>query len=215
MSAVLIVSKTRMANNKVCVGGIDIDKKNSIRLLDQNGYHESSVDCPYNIWDVWDLGYNPSNQRPLPHTEDVNVYYRMKKGVLKEDFQKAGSLVQLLHKLEIPVFKGSVLNAFDGKLKTTQYGTLYVNDQDVPNYSTCFWIPDRAVNRSVFHEKQRYNYNNGSQNWGYNISYVGLSEPIDIIPKDSLVRLSLAHWWSPDDSNDEERCYLQLSGWVL
>lgn len=204
-----------MANNNVCVGGIDIGKKASVRLLNQNGYHESSNDCPYNIWDVWDLEYIPSNQRPAPHIEDVSVLNRVKKGILKEELKKTDNFVQLLHNAKIPVFKGSVLNTFDGKLKTTQYGTLFINEQDVPNYSTCFWIPDKNVNRSDFHEKQRYNYNNGTRNWGYNISYVGLSDPIDVIPEGSLIRLSLAHWWSPVDSNDEERCYLQLSGWFI
>jgi hypothetical protein len=28
-----------------------------------------------------------------------------------------------------------------------------------------------------------------------------------------LVRVSLAGWWKPDDSDIEPRCYLQLSGW--
>ncbi len=27
------------------------------------------------------------------------------------------------------------------------------------------------------------------------------------------MRLSLAKWWKPEDSNVEARCYLQLSGW--
>lgn len=215
MSAVLIVSKTRMANNKVCIGGIDINKKTSVRLLNQNGYHESTDECPYDIWDVWDLDYIPSHQRPAPHIEDVNVFMRVKKGVLKKDLQKPVTFAQLLRSTKTPVFQGSVLNSFDGKLKMTQYDTLFINEQDVPNYSTCFWIPDKIVYRSEFHGKQRYNYDNGTRSWGYNISYVGLLNPIDVIPVGSLIRLSLAHWWSPDDSDDEERCYLQLSGWVL
>jgi hypothetical protein len=27
------------------------------------------------------------------------------------------------------------------------------------------------------------------------------------------MRISLARWWKPDDSELSERCYLQLSGW--
>ena len=39
--------------------------------------------------------------------------------------------------------------------------------------------------------------------------------PIKVIPAGTLVRVSLARWWRPEDSepNFEERCYLQLSGW--
>lgn len=41
MARVIIVSKTRMANDNVCVGGVDFDKKRSVRLMNPNGYHES------------------------------------------------------------------------------------------------------------------------------------------------------------------------------
>lgn len=214
MSKVLIVSKTRMANDNVCVGGVDFDNKRSVRLMNANGYHESQDECPYDIWDVWDCDYHSSNQRPAPHVEDVNVFNRSKQGVLKSELRSTTELAKLLKQSNIPVFSGSLMNCFDGKLKCTQHGTLFINEESVPNYSTCFWICDRIVKRSDFKGKVRYNYNDGIRNWGYNISYVGLADPPDIIPAGSLIRLSLAHWWSPSDSEDEERCYLQLSGWI-
>lgn len=213
MARVIIVSKTRMANDNVCVGGVDFDNKRSVRLMDANGYHESQDECPYEIWDVWDADYVSSNQRPAPHVEDVNVINRNKRGVLTNELRTTTEFAKLLRQSNVPVFTGGLLNCFDGKLKCTQYGTLFINEENVPNYSTCFWICDRIVRRSDFKGKVRYNYNDGIRNWGYNISYVGLSEPADIIPAGSLIRLSLAHWWSPSDSEDEERCYLQLSGW--
>ena len=43
--------------------------------------------------------------------------------------------------------------------------------------------------------------------------YVGLQPTEDIIPKGTLLRVSLARWWSPNDVEVENRCYLQLSGW--
>ena len=45
------------------------------------------------------------------------------------------------------------------------------------------------------------------------IKYVGLQPTEDIIPKGTLLRVSLARWWSPNDVEVENRCYLQLSGW--
>ncbi|MBQ2188251.1 MAG: hypothetical protein II401_06805 [Bacteroidales bacterium] len=201
-----------MAEGRVCVGGVDVERKRSVRLMRADGKHELLSECPYAIYDVWELDYINSNQRPAPHIEDVNVISREKKGVLKDDLRHVDKLVQLLKQCNIPVFNGSLLSAFDGKLKSTQYGTLFINEENVPAYSTCFWICDRDVHRSYFHGKQRYNYNDGSRPWGYNIPYVGLTDAVDSIPKGSLIRLSLAHWWSPDDSDDEERCYLQLSG---
>lgn len=213
MSKVLIVSKTRMANDKVCVGGVDLEQKRSVRLMNADGRHGRVSECPYEIFDVWELDYINSNQRPAPHVEDVNVIRRKKKGVLKNELRQVDTLIQILRRCNISVFKGSLFSAFDGKLKSTQYGTLFINEDDVPSYSTCFWICDKDVCRSDFQGRQRYNYNGGSRQWGYNISYVGLTDAVDIIPQGSLIRLSLAHWWSPDNSDDEERCYLQLSGY--
>lgn len=213
MSKVIIVSKTRMAEGRVCVGGVDVERKKSVRLMKADGKHELLSECPYNIYDVWELNYIDSHQRPAPHVEDVNVISREKKGVLKDELRQVDKLAQLLKQCNIPVFNGGLLSAFDRKLKSTQHGTLFINGEDVPSYSTCFWICDRDVRRSDFRGKQRYNYNDGSRQWGYNISYVGLTDAVDVIPQGSLIRLSLAHWWSPDDSNDEERCYLQLSGY--
>jgi hypothetical protein len=54
-----------------------------------------------------------------------------------------------------------------------------------------------------------------SNRYGYTISYVGSVDPLDTIEPGSLIRLSLAHWWKPEDSDDEERCYLQLSGCLI
>lgn len=42
--------------------------------------------------------------------------------------------------------------------------------------------------------------------------YVGFQNEIDTITTGSLVRLSLARWWTKNNSVDK-RCYLQLSGW--
>ena len=47
-------------------------------------------------------------------------------------------------------------------------------------------------------------------------AFVGFQEPLAEIPAGALVRISLAHWWRPrDHPEEEERCYLQLSGWFL
>ncbi|MDR1895207.1 MAG: hypothetical protein LBR10_00260 [Prevotellaceae bacterium] len=209
MSKILIVSKTRLSNDLVCVGGIDMEKSLSVRLLDRNGYHETTSDCPYNIREVWEVEYI-SSPRPLPHSEDINVRSRKKTDILKQDI----SILDILRKCNFNVYTGSIRNVFEGKLKCTGSGSFYISEESVPQNSTCFWICDKNIARQDYRSKIKYNYNDGSRSWGYKISYVGLDEnPAQIIQQGTLVRLSLAHWWSPDDSEDEERCYLQLSGW--
>jgi len=213
MSKVLIVSKTKMAQQKVCVGGIDVDKYRSIRLMNENGHHETLEDCPYNIFDFWDLTYTITSTRPLPHsTEDVNVLQGKKLSTLN----KNTDVIDLLKKNRINIYNGPINHVFNGCLKSTDNSSsLFISQLQVPNHSTCFWICDQDMPRKDYLNKIKFNYKDDTHIWGYNIPYVGLdNDPLNIIPKGSLIRLSLAHWWSPDDTK-EERCYLQLSGYFL
>ena len=56
--------------------------------------------------------------------------------------------------------------------------------------------------------KHYYYYNN------IRIKFVGYQSLVERIPAGTIIRLSLATWWSGDnDGKGEDRCYLQLSGW--
>jgi hypothetical protein len=209
MNKILIVSKTKMENEKVCVGGIDLSNSMSVRLLDRNGSHESKEDCPYNIKEIWNIEYI-RYPRPLPHSEDIRVVSRTKSGVLIQDMDI--SILDVLKKINFKIYSGNIRETFEGKLNCTDSGSLYISVENVPQNSTCFWICDREITRRDFQMKVRYNYYDRTRQRGYYIAYVGLESPAQIIPQGTLVRLSLAHWWSPHSEN-EERCYLQLSGW--
>jgi len=210
MNRILIVSKTKMLNNRVCVGGIDLDNKISVRLMDINGSHESAASCPYNIREIWDVEYSRGKQRPLPHSEDIRVVKKCKSGVLEGE----KLMLALLNEMQFHVYEDDIFNTFEGKLKYTEKGSFYISDDAVPNHSTCFWICDRKILRGDYKEKIRYNYLDTKRRWGFNFTYVGLEDnPSDFIRRGTLVRLSLAHWWKPEDADIEERCYLQLSGW--
>lgn len=204
---VLIVSKTKMQHG-ICIGGVT-ENGDFVRLLDNNGYHPNN-DTDYEIKQVWEITTKrPNNPRPLPHSEDVCVISREFKDTLKPEI----SVLDFLNQRKVHIYRGSIIDLFESKLKFTSYGTCFINNENLPKNSVCFWIADRDITRNDYNGKIRYNYNDGSRRWGYNISYVGLPNPINMIPKGTLIRMSLAHWWSPSDSDDEERCYLQLSGW--
>ena len=216
MAQVIIVSRTRMADGFVCVGGVDVDNKRSVRLLDARGHHETAETCPYTIWDIWDIDYYPNQRRPNPHTEDVNVTRRMKIDRVDAPNMSVNRFAELMLNSNMPIFHGSLFSVFNGKLRRTDNDKLYISKDDVPTYSTCFWINDK---RLLGYKNDRghwqYRYTDMSNRFGYTISYVGSAEPIDTIEPGSLVRLSLAHWWKPENSDDEERCYLQLSGCLI
>lgn len=215
MARVIVVSRTRMGDGMVCVGGVDIDNGVSVRLLTANGGHETAGDCPYEIWDIWDIDYYLSQRRPNPHTEDANVTRREKVDRVDAPNMSVNRFSAVLEGLRIPLFRGSLFSVFDGKLKLTDMDKLYISKEDVPAYSTCFWINDKRLLGYESRGRWQYRYNNMSNMYGYTISYVGAGEPLDTIEEGSLIRLSLAHWWKPEDSDDEERCYLQLSGCLI
>ena len=84
----------------------------------------------------------------------------------------------------------------------------------VPPYSTMFWRPDQPLTRIEDSKRLRYRY--PTPDGGCTLVFVGFQEPIEVIPAGALVRVSLAHWWRPDDRpDDEQRCYVQLSGYFL
>lgn len=216
MARVIIVSRTRMAGDRVCVGGVDIDNRLSLRLLTARGTHETASECPYQIWDIWDMDYYLTHERPNPHTEDANVTRRVKVERVDAPNMSINRFAGVLESSNIPLFRGSLFSVFDGKLKLTDADKMYISKEDVPTYSTCFWINDkRLLGYTNDRGRWQYRYNDMSNRYGYTISYVGSAEPPADIEVGSLIRLSLAHWWKPEESNDEERCYLQLSGCLI
>lgn len=216
MARVIIVSRTRMAADCVCVGGVDIDNHRSLRLLDARGHHETANDCPYQIWDIWNIDYYLTHKRPNPHTEDANVTRREKIEKVDAPKMTVNRFATFLDNSNIPFFRGSLFSVFDGKLKLTDMDKMYISKDDVPTYSTCFWINDkRLLGYNNDRGRWQYRYTDMSNRYGYTISYVGSAEPLDTIEPGSLIRLSLAHWWKPNDSDDEERCFLQLSGCLI
>ena len=82
-----------------------------------------------------------------------------------------------------------------------------------PN-STTFWRPDQPLIRDTAGKRVRYRYS--TESGGCTFTFVGFQEPLQVIPAGTLLRVSLAHWWHPEDTPDaEECCYAQLSGWFF
>lgn len=196
---ILIVSRTRMKNG-VCCGGINLATGELIRLHDQYG-RNLVLEAPFQVGQVYEMDYRKAlHGRPLPHVEDSEVmpnYSLLREMTTQEFISKIDKLI------DVP--QGGFESIFEGKLCHSSYAT-YISPNAIPNHSVCFWRPSEPLIKSVFLGKTRYWYN------GKPISFVGFQEPLNIIPAGTLLRMSLANWWSPDEIT-EKRCYLQLSGW--
>jgi len=209
MDEVIIVSKTKMKDNHVCIGGVTKDGL-LVRLLDESGSnHLDTVD--FKIGQVWNIEFDVRENIIPPHIEDVLV---------KSKIFKENNLILLwLIAKKVKIWRGNVNDLFDGKLEwDINRGTSknflkgYISSNNLSKNSVGFWISDTDLYLQSLYGKDKYTYSMNDNI--YNIPYVGVTQPIQKIAKGTLIRVSLARWWSKDNQT-EKRCYLQLSGFYI
>lgn len=198
----LIVGRTRMSTSR-CIGGLCADGR-SVRLLDVNG-HNWDVSTTFQIGQEWDFDLVNSAELKPPHVEDVLV--------------RAGSYVGTVSDVRgtilsrVRPWEGSPSLLFDGAVRYTGNNNGFI-EAVTPDRSTWFWIPDQPlVLRS---DGKHYDYfaSVAGSSVVRGFGYVGEPASIQTIPAGTLVRVSLARWWRPDDDQSFPlRCYVQISGW--
>jgi len=200
VSRVLIVSKTRMRGDHVCVGGHDLDESMcSIRLLQPDGTN-MPAGTRFEIGQVWDLDYEPATSIRPPHVEDVFVSSRGAPHV--DTIQFLGAFLRT----RVTAWTGTL---FEGTLLRTNSGTGYVPiDGPLPSRSTGYWLPEQPLD---FDGDNRYVFR--ADGGRRRIRYVGVAEAAARIEPGTLVRVSLARAWAP--SNAPAGLYLQISGWYV
>jgi len=200
---VVIVAKTRMGSG-ACVGAISFNGQ-SLRLIANDRETNDQFNMEYQVGDVWDIETREDPEIVPPHTENVIV----------ERKSRVGTIMQITEfvDLQMPPVAGGPDVLFDGLTRATIKGGLYVTElSGIPDRSTMFWTPDRALVRVEDQKRIRYRY--PTEDGGRTLTFVGFQEPVAEIPAGTLVRVSLAHWWRPEDmTNGELRCYVQISGW--
>jgi hypothetical protein len=188
----------------VCVGGVTLDDGTGLRLLGSDG-RNLPQDKPIYPGEIWDLTYNVSERIEPPHVEDVVVARGRPVGRVDDVKARLLSLVT--------PWEGAVESVFESSLTTTDHGHAYLAPSGpIPPCSTGFWVADHDVRLSQFEEHGLYYWFPEGRNIR-SVKYVGMKDPIDVIPEGSLIRFSLARWWGFPPGEGERRCYLQLSGW--
>ena len=190
-----------------CIGAIT-EKGESVRLVPLNADPHDGANREYEVGEMWEITGEPETSLIPPHNENFVVHKKSRLHTAK-DTRDLISAIELLMAPKI----GDPRNLYEGLLKTTGSGSLYVPaGDDVPPYSTTFWRPDQQLIRDTEGRRIRYRY--PTENGGYTLTFVGFQESIETIPAGTLLRVSLAHRWHPKDQPDvEERHYAQLSGW--
>ena len=202
---VLIVAKTRMGSG-ACIGAIT-ETGESVRLIPFNADPHDGANREYEVGDVWEISAKPATSLIPPHNENIVVY---KKQHLLTTRELEGAIELLM-----PPKIGDPTVLYEGLLRSTGSGALYIAKRSgVPPYSTTFWRPDQSLIRDTVGKRVRYRY--PTEDGDYTLTFVGFQEPLEVIPAGTLLRVSLAHWWRPEDTQDaEECCYAQLSGWFV
>lgn len=201
MAIILIVSRTQMSNG-VCVGGIDESSCELVRLHNDRGGNLSN-DAPYQIGDRWEMRIETAwNVRTKPHIEDKQTF-----PIRKINNIGIPGIIDFInsHYWGNRLTRGELKNTFEGCLIFLGSKN-FVSREKIPSFSTQFWIADENLKHITQFDKHYYIYKK------IKIKFVGLQEYVDVIPRGTIIRLSLANWWDGDGSG-EERCYLQLSGW--
>jgi len=197
---VLVLAKTHVGG-AYCVGGLNASNQ-SLRLYEAN-WSFPPANTAYQVGQIWEMTVTPSPTPRPPHVEDVAVTSARYVG-------QQPNLAQHLLQRIVP-WTGGIQGLFGGHLGFTGRRRGYVEAPNVPARSTWFWTPDRDLQHANIDGKGYYRYA------GYEMSYVGVDPPVQMLPAGTLVRVSLARWWKPPDAGPgfPERCYLQLSGWYV
>jgi hypothetical protein len=200
VTEVVIVSRTRM-HSGVCIGGLTRDEHRNVRLLPQTGAHSHPVDAPYRIGQIWEMNLEQPAVVQPPHVEDMLV--RAARYSALQD-----GLDRWLRASVLP-WEGDASGLFDGRLHRSTSGSAYISHEAVPESSVGFWMPTQDL-RLDASAGARYVARWGSE--AVSVAYVGLEEPLSLIPSGTLVRVSLARWFAPGNTGFEA-CWLQISGW--
>jgi ATP-dependent DNA helicase RecQ len=207
MEQVLIVAKTRMGSG-ICIGGLALASNRSVRLLPRNRYNLASH-ANFEVGQVWDLDLRDAVDIEPPHLEDVVVCACRYRGEMPD--------LRTFLLGRVQSWYGGPECLFDEMLTVDQTKCYVARSGPIPKRSTGYWLPDRILSCDEKNGKPYYLVDYLSNRSGriyhrtLSIPFVGFATPLDKIFPNTLVRVSLARWLS----RDQERCYLQISGWYI
>lgn len=184
-----------------CLGGLLPDSNRSVRLI-PNGAACYPENTEHNVGQIWEIQFHEPATITPPHTEDIIVTNQRLLGMQPD--------LRAFLQARVAPHPGNPARLYNGMIRFTGAGSGYISaDAGVPGYSTCYWLPDRQLRRAD--DYFVYRYENGRT---VRFKYVGYQNVQELIPAGTLLRMSLARWWTPDNDPDfEQRCYVQLSGW--
>ncbi|WP_395147323.1 hypothetical protein ACF3N0_01615 [Moraxella atlantae] len=207
---VLILARTKMSADKICVGAYDLDENRYVRLLDTGAKPLSQSAC-YKLGEVYEIKYQNRYQNQLtpPHMEDIVVYeYELIERI------PADKLFEFVNQIAIDA--NHISELFQSSLSWL-HGYGFITKNQVPNHSVCIarLKHDLRCVTEYYNNKKSVYFELLNSDRMYKIKYVGEIKLRDnfTLHKGYPIRFSLARWW--DKGDGVERCHLQLSCFYL
>ncbi len=199
---VVIVGKTRMGGG-VCVGGMIEGTGTPLRLFPVGGFCQPP-DTPFDVGDVWEMSLHKRPTHEPPHSEDHDEWDALRVG-------KVADLRSWILSKQQPV-KGGPARLFGGRLGCTSTGKYFLTrNPPVPDWSTTFWEIPFALIHYKKDNADRYRFDEGVP---FDVKYVGHRPAERRLRNRTLVRVSLARWFTTAEAEaQDQKCWLQLSGW--
>jgi hypothetical protein len=166
------------------------------------------MSAPFQLGQVWELEFENVQDIDPPHVEDVIVTSHAFVG---HETNARGEILA-----RVQPWQGPASALFGGLVQYTNNNNgCITRSGGIPDRSTWFWIPDKDLVLRA--DGKHYDYPRSMMGISIprGLSYVGEPPAPPVIPAGTLVRVSLARWWRPDenDPNCPEYCFVQLSGW--
>lgn len=225
VSDVVILARTQMNGNRVCVGGYSLRESRYVRLLvrenivqpvsfgrhrvipnSQNNHLKNMKETePYHIGEIYTVEYENRDDIILPHCEDVIV--------LNSDLKYRPNDYEFLKFLpKIALFDLHIKNLFNGLLRWQNESGFLAEQSNLPNSS----VMVVRLNHDLYLSKRDndyYYYIDNNLRETFKVKYVGVYDKSHIrkIPAGTFLRFSLARWWDGNGQFSEKRAYLQLS----
>lgn len=210
MTRVLVVCKTRINEDQLCLGGIVEKSYEKIRLLTPGGDNQP-VDTVFYVGDIWECEIAAKPGARKPHTEDTLVH------PIRRSDQVSNMRKFLMERSTLQPSAPDAL--FDGMLNRTKNGSAYIARRTgVPDYAHTFWLPTHGLELKQEQKrgetKNYYYYEDPAAPELFRLPYIGLTDPVEYLPARTLLHLSLARWWRQPGVR-EKRCFLQLSAFFI
>lgn len=199
---VVILARTQMKGNRVCVGGYSVTQKRYVRLLTKNAENQSET-TPYQVGQVYSVNYENRTQLVLPHCEDVCVH----ESELKDEEIDFYKILETISSRDI-----HIRDLFNKLLQWENGSGFLIEQESLPSGSVIVVQLNHDLYLSK-KDREYYYYIDNNLRETFKVKYVGIYDKSNVrkILAGTFLRFSLARWWDRDGQFQQKRAYLQLS----